>query len=473
MRKRSIAGTAVSAVILGMLALPAQAGAAAAITVTTAADTVDAMPGDGVCADGAGACSLRAAVMEANALPGPDTINLSSVLYVLALPGFSENAGRTGDLDVSSSIVINGKGATVDAADLDRAFDVLAGGSLTLSNLTVTNGSAPTTQGATPAESGGAIRSVGALALDGVSVTNSVVSGTGASGGGIIAGGSLSIDRSTVSGNSATRAGGGIEVTTGTVTIDRSALSGNSTGPTPGNGGGLHVTGAATTTVDRSTVTANFASAEGGGLWNSSTGTMTVSRSVVSGNEAAGPLADQGGGGLFNEATPDPSAPGGGTLIVDRSEITGNRATGAGGTGATSGSGGGILNDQGTLTVIRSTISGNAAVRAGGGIEAKLGATTLERTVLTGNSTGPTPGNGGGLHLTGAGSVIVERGTVTGNSATNEGGGLWNDANGTMTVTRTQISANTAPKGANVFQQVPDGTFTIDGAKVAPGPNAI
>ena len=473
MRKRSLAGTAVTGVILGLLALPAPANAATSFAVTTALDSVDAAPGDGKCADAQGLCSLRAAILEANALPGPDTINLSAVVYVLTRAGFSENGGLTGDLDVTSPITIVGNGATVNAGDLDRAFDVLAGGALTLKDMTVTNGTAPTTQGMTPAESGGAIRSVATLTLDAVSVTNSVVTGTGASGGGIAAGGSLSIDRSTVSGNSATRAGGGIEITTGTVMIDRSTLSANMAGPTPGNGGALHVTGAARTTVDRSTVNANVASAEGGGLWNSSTGTMTVSRSVITDNEARGALADQGGGGLFNEATPDVNVPGGGTLIVDRTEITNNRATGAGGTGPTSGSGGGILNDQGTLSVVRSTITGNAAVRAGGGIEAKLGDTTLERTVLSNNSTGPTPGNGGGLHLTGAGTVTIERGTVVGNTATNEGGGLWNDANGTMRVTRTQISGNTAPKGANVFQQVPDGAFTIDGVKVAAGPNAL
>src|SRR5690606_411244 len=42
--------------------------------VGTSVDTVDTDPGDGVCANSAGSCSLRAAVMEANAKPGPDVI---------------------------------------------------------------------------------------------------------------------------------------------------------------------------------------------------------------------------------------------------------------------------------------------------------------------------------------------------------------------------------------------------------------
>ena len=39
-------------------------------------DAVDASPGDGVCADATGACTLRAAVMEANAVVGLDFVGL-------------------------------------------------------------------------------------------------------------------------------------------------------------------------------------------------------------------------------------------------------------------------------------------------------------------------------------------------------------------------------------------------------------
>ena len=49
---------------------------AATFAVTSPADAVDANLGDGVCDDGTGDCTLRAAIMETNALPGPDAINL-------------------------------------------------------------------------------------------------------------------------------------------------------------------------------------------------------------------------------------------------------------------------------------------------------------------------------------------------------------------------------------------------------------
>ena len=44
--------------------------------VTVVTDSVDVNPGNGKCADSNGNCSLRAAVMEANALAGADSITL-------------------------------------------------------------------------------------------------------------------------------------------------------------------------------------------------------------------------------------------------------------------------------------------------------------------------------------------------------------------------------------------------------------
>jgi len=248
------------------------------------------------------------------------------------------------------------------------------------------------------------------------------------------------------------RAGGGIEANVGSTTLMASSLSFNSTGPNPGNGGGLHLTGAGTVSVTRGLVQGNTASAEGGGLWNSSTGSMVVTGTSVRDNIASGDLADQGGGGLFND---------GGSLTVNNSVLRNNVADGD------AGSGGGILNNFGTLSVENSLIDGNSATRAGGGIEANVGSTTLSGTTLVRNDTGANPGNGGGLHLTGAGTVTIADGRVNANSATNEGGGLWNSETGTMIVTNTPIYGNTAPDGPQVYND--GGTFTIDGNPVPVG----
>lgn len=63
-----------SFVFLGPLAL-----SAATFTVNSTDDGPDANPGDGVCATSGGTCTLRAAIQEANALTGTDTINFNII----------------------------------------------------------------------------------------------------------------------------------------------------------------------------------------------------------------------------------------------------------------------------------------------------------------------------------------------------------------------------------------------------------
>ncbi|MEZ5164952.1 MAG: pentapeptide repeat-containing protein [Acidimicrobiales bacterium] len=82
--------------------------------VDTTADTVDVVPGDGVCADAGGACSLRAAVMEANALPGVEEIRLvDGAEYTLTIPEGTTDTAATGDLDITSPVVMTGDGRII------------------------------------------------------------------------------------------------------------------------------------------------------------------------------------------------------------------------------------------------------------------------------------------------------------------------------------------------------------------------
>ena len=132
----------VRALVLASLLLVCSAGAAhaATFTVTTGNDRVDTAPGDGLCiAQGlTAACTLRAAVEEANVLPGPDTIVLPAGSYGLANTGSDEDAAATGDLDITSTMTIAGAGAAVteiQQVTFDRLFDVRPGGSLTLTDV--------------------------------------------------------------------------------------------------------------------------------------------------------------------------------------------------------------------------------------------------------------------------------------------------------------------------------------------------
>ena len=103
--------------LLGMLFVPtrtAHAGPPITMTVNTTADSIDASPGNGVCANSSGYCSLRAAIMEANANPG-STIQFAASLngtpIVLTRTG-NDYTANAGDLDINASTNIVGNGAS-------------------------------------------------------------------------------------------------------------------------------------------------------------------------------------------------------------------------------------------------------------------------------------------------------------------------------------------------------------------------
>jgi CSLREA domain-containing protein len=144
------------AFVVGLAAALALAGAAhgATFTVTKTADTAD-----GACdAD----CSLREAVLAANATPGADTVAVPGGTYTLTRLGADEDAGVTGDLDLRDQLSINAPaGATISALDLgDRVFEILPGASAFVSGVTVRDGSTPGF-----ARGGGGIRKAGHLDL--------------------------------------------------------------------------------------------------------------------------------------------------------------------------------------------------------------------------------------------------------------------------------------------------------------------
>jgi len=369
------------------------------------------------------------------------TVDLRQINFVENMTGAAPGNGGALHITGQAIVLIEGGRATGNSAAAEGgAFWNSAVGMLTVNNVMLTGNSA----GGTSADQGGGalFNDGGTMKVANAQLIENAAAGTAGSGGGILAGpGSLlEIRNSTIMSNTANRAGGAIEIN-GTVTdtviatLDGVEMTMNSAGNAPGNGGALHITGAADVTVNGGLVRGNVAAAEGGGLWNSAVGTLTIDGTAILINRANGNDADQGGGGLFND---------GGTLTVHNALIRGNIVDG------TSGSGGGILNNQGTLAVYDSTIAGNQSNRAGGGIEDNAGVMShLERVRLLKNSTGAAPGNGGALHITGAGTVEVIDSTIAENSATAEGGGLWNSAVGTLTVTGTTLNNNTTTASSN------------------------
>lgn len=207
-------------------------------------------------------CSLREAVLAANAAPGPDFVVLGAGTWSLSLAGAGEDLGATGDLDVVDDLAIVGRDAAstvIDARQIDRAFDVPAGVKLELVSLTVTKG-----QVAGAIGDGGGIRVMGELHL-----TRAVVSQSrGVRGGGIASVGEaalLEIDQSSILDNRSTSQGGGIYLE-GTIEMANSTVSGNVAELV--GGGGLYGHEDAGGRVSNSTFYQNHASAgPGGGVY--------------------------------------------------------------------------------------------------------------------------------------------------------------------------------------------------------------
>jgi len=194
-------------------------------TVNSTATTTDINPGDGICDDGASRCTLRAAIMEANALAGADTINLAAgASYTLA----TAHIPHCGLPPIRSEITIIGNGATIQrsTAPATPLFSILCSFSanLTLKDVTVSGGSGE--------NAGGLYNDTGTTTIIG-----STFSGNqGISGGGILnLRGTLIIQNSTISGNtSGDGFGGGGILSIGPTAVINSTIAENRADAPPG-----------------------------------------------------------------------------------------------------------------------------------------------------------------------------------------------------------------------------------------------
>src|ERR1051325_6554413 len=176
---------------------------------------------------------------------------------------------------------------------VSRVFHIMPGKTVTISGLTILNGSAPA-----PSRIGGGIYNDHAT----LTLNNCTISGNLAdhgTGGGIYNDGSggsamMTISNSTISGNSAWP-GGGI-CNDGTMTITNSTLSGNSDNGSNFGGG---IVNFGTLTITNTTLSGNSAAA-GGAIYNSQGATLTISSNTFAGNFCNNPQLTHGGG-IYNE----------------------------------------------------------------------------------------------------------------------------------------------------------------------------
>ncbi len=490
-------------------------------TVTTTADdfgTID------------DACSLREAIQALNTNQdfggcridaGNHTITLAAGTYALTIAGSGEDANASGDLDITSDLVINGAGADttfIDANYLDRVLHVHSGATVELRNVTLTDG-------LTPANGpGGGVYNAGSLTITSSQVVSNTTGfgassvggdgGDGAHGGGIYNTGQLTLtNNSFVRGNitglgglstggngGAGGHGGGI-YNAGQLTVSVSVVEDNATGAggnairvtetitggAGGSGGGIYNTGHVTVTAN-STVGGNStgpggagvggdggAGGSGGGIYNtgqliSDNGSITENTTGAGGDATSGSGGDGGlGGGICST----------GQVTVTNNSLVGENTTGAGGTGDAhdgGGGAGGIYNDEGAMTVNDSTVSSNSfggivndngtltvtsstvSNNSGGGIGNFEGTLTVTSSTVSNNST---EYDGGGI-CNWAGTVTVSNSTVSNNSAGGAGGGIVNY--GDLTVATSTVSDNNAGSGGGISNR---GTASITDSTIS------
>lgn len=421
--------------------------AASTFTVNSLNDTTDAAPGNGTCADANGACTLRAAIEEANSLSGDDTINFS----------LTGTINLTGALPVlSSNITINGPGSNLMTVRRNTGgnYRILqTSGTISIFGLTITNGRTPDGVTEDVAPSGGGIwQTAGSLTLRDVVVTGNTTGnggsmrlgspsfgGFGGFGGGIYASGTLTMTDCVISNNTTGNGGNGVNFggsggrgagvyfAPGTLTLTNVTITGNRTGDSGGPSSGN--------------------SGYGGGMWTGgdffpNQPTTVILNKVTVTNNSTGNSIDTGdaggGGGIYVYQ---------GTMTLTDTTVSNNH-TGNANTSSfsgTAGSGGGIFNNA-TLTVVNSLISGNTTGNSaagsnstGGGIS-NQGSLTLLNSTVSGNSTGTGPSMGGGI-FSGTSATLINC-TVTKNVSPNGFGNGVTGHNGTYFVGNTIIAGN-------------------------------
>ena len=249
---------------------------------------------------------LIAAINAANGTTQADTITLAAGATFSLTARISTANGGTG-LPViaagSGNLSVVGNGGTIERIEAPdtlgfRLFDVAAGASLTLTNLTL-QGGAPIAREFTSVSNevqGGAIHNQGELILEGVTLQNNTARGADitfgptpngqAFGGGVYSTGTLTVtgciirNNFAIGGGGKDAFGGGICIGGGTVSINSSTVASNAaqggdsrSGPPAGGGfgGGLYAVGA-TVVLHDVTITTNAAAGGRGHKGNSGQG---------------------------------------------------------------------------------------------------------------------------------------------------------------------------------------------------------
>jgi CSLREA domain-containing protein len=397
--------------VMGVICANAQA---VTFVVNSTADEVDKNPGDGVCSTVGGTCTLRAAIQEANKLPGSHVIELPAGVFNLTHFGANEENAATGDLDIKVDLTIQGAGmnaTVVDGLGADRVFHVPllpVGIQLTITDMTIRGGKAW-------AFEGGAIYYMGT--------------------GGLTVRRVRFVDNRTLAG-----AGGAIcHNTPAADTIIADCIFENSVAQGPG--GAVYASGGSLI-VSSCSFTSQSATGDGGAILFAGNGPVLIDNTAFLDSQVGG------NGGSVSITSP-------GSLVVSNSRLESSTCPGNGGALNFSGGGGS------DLTITNSMFKSASAAGHGGGCWATVGGTAnvsacrFENCVSSNN-------DGGGLHIVASTAITIGGSEFLENTSSNgDGGGVYGGTAGLFSMSDTRVAGNVAEKsGGGVF--IPNGRSQVN-----------
>ena len=375
------------------------------------------------------------------------------------------------------------------------------GGSMTLKNGTISNNTITNT-----GNGGGIYVKDGGFTMENGSVTNNA----GTLGGGVyIDGGDFEMHAGKISQNGekdnniVTQDGGGVYLNNGDFSLLGGSISENKAA---GNGGGVYLEGAdCEYTLSAGSISSNIAG-NGGGVYlangsfvlvEAANGEAAISDDIVA--SISSNTADTNGGGVYiaggnftmnggevasNKAL---NGQGGGVYIaqadntqtttteetysftMNGGDIKNNQALGTEGA-AEKGEGGGAYLFNGSMLINKGSILSNNASNDGGGIYIIGGGLTLSKGQIKGNYS---QRNGGGAFIGGGGSFIMtdgegkveENGKQDSNIKTKNGGGIFLDG-GTMTINAGSIQNNATTLDGGGIYIIGGGGLTISEGQI-------
>ncbi len=409
-------------------------------TVNTTSDSADSNPGDRECRTESGACSLRAAVQEANAVTGADVINIPTGLFQLVGDSINEDNALSGDLDVLDDLTVRGAGTEltriIGAKNLSGVFSILSNNANTSPNVTIeqltladglenVDGGVIYTEGALSLRSvlveDGGFKSAAVFAVDTrLTIENSVFERNNISVS--VLRSQLNVGNSRFS-NSQFTSGAPLLVVNSNARLDNNVFSDNQGS---GGSGALSAVDSKVSIADN-TFTDNSSASIGSGAVNLNGGTYTLTSNVFSRNTSA-----RTGGAISSNAT----------VYARNNSFDGNVSVRFGGA---------IEVDGPNRVVITDSFFDSNNAQDCGAISIKRDAIAewlvIENSIFRNNVSGDV---GGALCFDN--KVQISHSEFTGNVSRTSGGAIYSFG-GDSSVVNSTISGNLAVYGTAVYQK--------------------